>query len=69
MINISNEATLDELQEALVVIGNGNDDVSNTQLNAIKALISLRLNEKRYNERRQNKAILSDEDREAFNII
>lgn len=69
MIEISPNATLDELKQALVLVSNGVGEVNNIQLNAIKALISLRLSERRINNGMRNQAILNDEDKNAFNII
>lgn len=54
---LNDNPSLDELRTALVKIANG-EEVDNTQINAIKALISLKLAEKRltYAEKRLEKA-------------
>lgn len=54
---LNDNPSLDELRAALVKIANG-EEVDNTQINAIKALISLKLAEKRliYAEKRLEKA-------------
>ena len=43
---LNDNPTLDELRKELVKVANG-EPVENSQINAIKALISLRLNEER----------------------
>lgn len=43
---LNDNPTLDELRKELVKVANG-EAVENSQINAIKALISLRLNEER----------------------
>ena len=43
---LNDNPTLDELRKELVKVANG-EEVENSQINAIKALISLRLNEER----------------------
>lgn len=60
---LNDNPTLDELRKELVKVANG-EAVENSQINAIKALISLKLAEKRltYAEKRLEKAgIFSDE--------
>lgn len=54
---LNDNPSLDELRTALVKVANG-EEVDNTQINAIKALISLKLAEKRltYAEKRLEKA-------------
>lgn len=54
---LNDNPSIDELRAALVKIANG-EEVDNTQINAIKALISLKLAEKRliYAEKRLEKA-------------
>lgn len=54
---LNDNPSLDELRAALVKIANG-EEVDNSQINAIKALISLKLAEKRltYAEKRLEKA-------------
>lgn len=54
---LNDNPSIDELRTALVKIANG-EEVDNTQINAIKALISLKLAEKRliYAEKRLEKA-------------
>ena len=51
------DPSIDELRTALVKVANG-EEVDNSQINAIKALISLKLAEKRliYAEKRLEKA-------------
>mgnify|MGYP007022406346 CR=1 FL=1 len=43
---LNDNPSIDELRAALVKVANG-EEVDNSQINAIKALISLKLNEKR----------------------
>lgn len=60
---LNNNPSIDELRAALVKVANG-EEVDNSQINAIKALISLKLAEKRlvYAEKRLEKAgIFCDE--------
>lgn len=60
---LNDNPSLDELRTALVKVANG-EEVDNSQINAIKALISLKLAEKRlvYAEKRLEKAgIFSNE--------
>lgn len=54
---LNDNPSLDELRTALVKVANG-EEVDNSQINAIKALISLKLAEKRliYAEKRLEKA-------------
>ena len=54
---LNDNPSIDELRAALVKIANG-EEVDNSQINAIKALISLKLAEKRliYAEKRLEKA-------------
>ena len=54
---LNDKPSLDELRTALVKVANG-EEVDNSQINAIKALISLKLAEKRliYAEKRLEKA-------------
>ena len=54
---LNDNPSLDELRAALVKVANG-EEVDNSQINAIKALISLKLAEKRliYAEKRLEKA-------------
>lgn len=54
---LNDNPSLDELRSALVKVANG-EEVDNSQINAIKALISLKLAEKRlvYAEKRLEKA-------------
>ena len=54
---LNDNPSLDELRTALVKVANG-EAVDNSQINAIKALISLKLAEKRliYAEKRLEKA-------------
>lgn len=54
---LNDKPSLDELRTALVKVANG-EEVNNSQINAIKALISLKLAEKRliYAEKRLEKA-------------
>ena len=54
---LNDNPSLDELRAALVRVANG-EEVDNSQVNAIKALISLKLAEKRliYAEKRLEKA-------------
>ena len=54
---LNDNPSIDELRAALVKVANG-EEVDNTQINAIKALISLKLAEKRliYAEKRLEKA-------------
>lgn len=54
---LNDNPSIDELRTALVKVANG-EEVDNTQINAIKALISLKLAEKRliYAEKRLEKA-------------
>jgi len=52
MIKLNKNPTLQELDEALRNIANGDaGDIENTQINAIKAMISLRLAQKRLSAR------------------
>lgn len=54
---LNDNPSLDELRTALVKVANG-EEVDNSQINAIKALISLKLAEKRlvYAEKRLEKS-------------
>ena len=54
---LNDNPSIDELRTALVKVANG-EEVDNSQINAIKALISLKLAEKRltYAEKRLEKA-------------
>ena len=54
---LNDNPSIDELRAALVKVANG-EEVDNSQINAIKALISLKLAEKRliYAEKRLEKA-------------
>ena len=54
---LNDNPSIDELRTALVNVANG-EEVDNSQINAIKALISLKLAEKRliYAEKRLEKA-------------
>lgn len=58
MVNLSDKPSLDELEKALVNIARNPSDIENSQINAIKSLISLKLAEKRltYAEKRLEKA-------------
>lgn len=67
---LNDNPSLDELRIALVKIANG-EEVDNTQINAIKALINLKLAEKRliYAEKRLEKAGIFANEIEQNNTI
>ena len=67
---LNDNPSIDELRAALVKIANG-EEVDNTQINAIKALISLKLAEKRliYAEKRLEKAGIFANEIEQDNTI
>ena len=67
---LNNNPSIDELRAALVEVANGKE-VDNSQINAIKALISLKLAEKRliYAEKRLEKAGIFANEMEQDNTI
>ena len=67
---LNNNPSIDELRAALVEVANGKE-VDNSQINAIKALISLKLAEKRliYAEKRLEKAGIFANEIEQDNTI
>ena len=67
---LNENPSLDELRTALVKVANG-EEVDNSQINAIKALISLKLAEKRliYAEKRLEKAGIFANELEQDNTI
>ena len=67
---LSNNPSIDELRAALVEVANGKE-VDNSQINAIKALISVKLAEKRliYAEKRLEKAGIFANEMEQDNTI
>lgn len=68
---LNDNPSLDELRAALVKVANG-EEIENSQVNAIKALISLKLNEKRLSfakSRLEKAGIFSDEIEQDTTII
>ena len=67
---LNDNPSIDELRAALVEVANGKE-VDNSQINAIKALISLKLAEKRliYAEKRLEKAGIFANEMEQDNTI